>query len=77
MKTIYHKAGYARHKKTGVKGDISSLDSLHVSGIVHGDEGPRPFSWKLGRKQIELIEFGSFNPRNKNYVPGGKILATL
>lgn len=58
--------GYAR--RNGVLGDIRRIDSQRVSGVTH--EG-RPFSWKRG-PDVELIEFGSFNPDNDNYQPGGR-----
>lgn len=66
------RAGYARNKMTGQKGDIQALYDHLVVGTTHDTQ--RPFRWKLGRGNVELIEFGSFNPRNKNYVSGGKVL---
>jgi hypothetical protein len=59
------RVGYARRK--GVLGDVLRIDSQRVSGITHSG---RPFSWKRG-PEVELIAFGSFNPSNANYAPGG------
>lgn len=59
------RAGYAR--RNGILGDIRRLTATHVSGITHDG---RPFRWR--RDKVELLEFGSFNPRNANYEPGGK-----
>jgi hypothetical protein len=59
-------AGYARRE--GVEGDIHSLDPTRVSGVTFSG---RRFSWKRG-PEVELIEFGSFNPKNANYMPGGR-----
>ena len=64
--------GYARHRRTGALGDVNWITSAAVGGIVHKTQ--RPFTWKFGRGLIELIEFGSFNPRNKNYTPGGRVI---
>jgi hypothetical protein len=61
-------AGYARRNR--VLGDIRYLDSRRVSGITHSG---RPFSWKVG-PDVELLEFGSFNPANANYTPGGRLV---
>ena len=65
-------AGYARKKTTGEKGDIVCLELHYVDVITHSTQ--RRKRWKLGEGKIELIEFGSFNPRNRNYVKGGKVL---
>lgn len=65
--------GYARNLRTGVKGDVTAIYDHVVIGTTH--ETQRPFKWKLGLGNIELIEFGSFNPKNKNYKPGGKVIA--
>ena len=64
--------GYARRVGTNIIGDINYRDSRIVCGTLHSNN--RPFSWKLGQGKIELIEFGSFNPKNSNYVPGGKVV---
>lgn len=61
------RAGYARRR--GVEGDIPILDSQRVIGITFDG---RPFNWKHG-PQVELLEFGSFNPANANYQPGGRL----
>jgi hypothetical protein len=59
-------AGYARRR--GVLGDIHRITSERVSGVTHDG---RSFSWKRG-PDVEIIEFGSFNPDNDNYLPGGR-----
>ena len=59
-------AGYARRK--GVLGDIHRMSFGRVSGVTHDG---RRFSWKRG-PDVELFEFGSFNPANDNYQPGGR-----
>jgi hypothetical protein len=33
--------------------------------------------WKAGKKDIELIEFGSFNKENKNYAKNGKVIKKI
>ena len=58
--------GYARRK--GTLGDVRRMDSQRVSGITHSG---RPFSWKRGG-DVELLEFGSFNPHNENYQQNGR-----
>jgi len=60
------RAGYARRR--GVEGDIRILDSQRVIGITFDG---RPFNWKRG-PEVELLEFGSFNPANDNYMEGGQ-----
>ncbi len=63
-------AGYAR--RNSVLGDIRRIDGGRVSGVTHDG---RAFSWKRG-PDVELIEFGSFNPDNDNYQPGGRPYGT-
>jgi hypothetical protein len=60
---------YAR--KNGSIGDVERIAGnkytvkLFNGPIVH---------WQAGKKEIELLEFGSFNKDNKNYAPGGKLI---
>ena len=63
--------GYARRLLAGdeVVGDVRVVTSTHVSGTRH-DNG-RKFTWKRG-PEVELLEFGSFNPANANYMEGGR-----
>jgi hypothetical protein len=60
---------YARHLKTGKTGDVhkKTWDSVSGTLFVGGS-----FCWKL--ESVVLLEFGSLNPNNDNYVPGGKIV---
>lgn len=62
---------YARRIDTKVIGDVNYMSSGIVRGVLHSG---RPFRWRLGRGKIELIEHGSFNPKNPNFVQDGKVV---
>lgn len=70
-RTLTGKVGYARRRNK--LGDVNIIGHTYVSGILHKSQ--KPFRWQLGLGEVELIEFGSFNPRNPNYVKGGKVLS--
>jgi hypothetical protein len=61
---------YARNLKTGEIGDVNCISSSLVRVALW--KNGKIARWKLGRSNIELIEFGSFNPNNKNYQEGGR-----
>lgn len=69
----YNTIGYARKLGTDIIGDVGRLTSGLVSGTLHKSQ--KRFSWHLGKGKVELIEFGSFNRENDNYVSGGKVIA--
>lgn len=66
---------YARRKDTDMIGDVNYLTSGEVRGTIH--KNGRKFRWLTGRSNIELIESGSFNRKNPNYQPGGKVVRVV
>lgn len=63
---------YARKK--GIVADVHRLNGLEVVVILKSGNKRK---WKGGNGDIELIEFGSFNPENDNYREGGKVLRRI
>lgn len=62
---------YARRGKT-----IADLICEEDHYIVVELKDRRRVRWAR-RGNVEVIEFGSLNPKNANYVPGGKVLRTV
>ena len=59
-------------RRPGRKG-VSDFIREDVDYIVVERSDGRRVRWPADGKN-EIIEFGSLNPRNKNYKPGGKVL---
>jgi hypothetical protein len=72
QKTALSLMNYARRRST-------LADLIKERGRTLTVELPsgKRTTWTAGKHTIEIIEFGSLNPNEPNYIPGGKILRTI
>ncbi len=63
---------YAR--RAGVLADIVREEADYM--VVELKDGRR-VRWRYARGPIAVIEFGSLNPKARNYQPGGRIIRTV